>query len=98
LFSLDFVRAFTQGFLFARFVYGAVALLCFLIVGSVLFRVFAPFPGRDVFSRTDLAYRGVTMGLLALIPALAGFVSARRCLYWHRKTVEGDQPSQRKKI
>jgi hypothetical protein len=92
------VRPFTQGFLFARFIYGAVALFCFFIVALLLFRVFSGFSGRDVFTRTDLVYRGITLGLFSLIPALAGFLSARRCLYWHRKAVEGGESSKEKKI
>jgi hypothetical protein len=71
-------------------VYGGVAVLCFIAVGLMIWRIFSPAP-RDVYTGVDLIYRGVTIALFALIPGIAGFLCARRCLYWHRKAVSADQ-------
>jgi chromate transport protein ChrA len=78
------MRASADGFLFARYVYGLAAVLCFALGAFVIFVAMTSDPNDGAFHRwVYLAF--------SLLPLTAGFLLAHRCRHWHRKAAKASR-------
>jgi FtsH-binding integral membrane protein len=76
------MRASVDEFLFARYVYGLAAILCFALVAFMIFAAMTSDPNGDL-----AFHRWLYFGL-SVLPLTAGLLLARRWRHWHRKAAK----------
>ena len=78
------MRAPADGFLFARYVYGLAAILCFALAAFMIFVAMTSDPNGGAFHRWFYF-------AFSLLPLTAGFLLAHRWRHWHRKAVSASR-------